>query len=48
MEYGLIAALISVVILGALGSTGLNLGGLYTDTLGEVEENISQANDAAG
>ena len=44
IEYGLIAALISVVILAALGSTGLNLGGLYTDTLGEVEDNIGEAN----
>ena len=44
IEYGLIAALISVVILAALGSTGLNLGGLYTDSLGEVEDNIGEAN----
>ena len=45
IEYGLIAALISVVILASLGATGVNLGGLYTDSLGEVEANISDAND---
>ena len=29
VEYGLIAALIAVVIIGALGVTGVNLGGVY-------------------
>ena len=45
VEYGLIAALISVVILASLGATGRDLGGLYTDSLGVVEANISDAND---
>ena len=45
IEYGLIAVLISVVVLGTLGSTGLNLGGLYSEVFGEVEDSINEANN---
>ena len=45
IEYGLIAALISVVIIGALGATGLNTGGLYSVSLGVIGDNITQANE---
>jgi len=44
IEYGLIAALISVVIIAALGATGLNTGSLYSDSLGIIGNNISEAN----
>jgi len=45
IEYGLIAALISVVIISALGMTGLNSGDLYDGSLGVIGDNISQANN---
>lgn len=45
IEYGLIATLISVVIIGALSSLGLNIGGLYAVTIGLISDNISQANN---
>lgn len=45
IEYGLIAALVSVVIIGALSSLGLNADGLYTATFGLIGDNISQANN---
>jgi pilus assembly protein Flp/PilA len=40
MEYGMIAALIAVVILGVLGSVGTNLN----TTFGKIESSISAAN----
>ena len=45
VEYGLIAALISVVIIAALGVTGQNTDSLYTDSLGIIGDNISEVND---
>ena len=45
IEYGLIAALISVVIIAALGATGLSTGSLYSDSLGIIGDNIAQANE---
>lgn len=45
IEYGLIAALISVVIIAALGVTGLNTGVLYSDSLGIIGDSIGAAND---
>jgi pilus assembly protein Flp/PilA len=40
MEYGMIAALIAVVILGVLGSVGTNLN----TTFGKIQSSISAAN----
>lgn len=45
IEYGLIGAMITVVIIAALGSTGLNLGELYTLAFGEISGNVEQANN---
>jgi len=44
IEYGLIAALIAVVIIGSLFATGTSLGELYTDTFGIVGDAIDEAN----
>ncbi len=40
MEYGMIAALIAVVILGVLGTLGNNLN----DTFGSISDKIAAAN----
>jgi pilus assembly protein Flp/PilA len=40
MEYGMIAALIAVVILGVLGTLGSNLN----DTFGKISSAVSAAN----
>jgi pilus assembly protein Flp/PilA len=40
MEYGMIAALIAVVILGVLGTLGTNLN----DTFGKIQSAVSAAN----
>ncbi len=40
MEYGMIAALIAVVILGVLGTLGSNLN----DTFGSISDKIAAAN----
>lgn len=36
IEYGLLAALIAVAIVGAIGATGDSVGALYTAWAGEV------------
>ena len=41
MEYGMIAALIAVVILGVLGTLGTNLN----DTFGKIQSAVSNANN---
>lgn len=36
IEYGLIAALISIVVIGALGTVGDNLGNVFNDIANEL------------
>lgn len=36
IEYGLIATLVSIIIFGALGASGLNLSGYYEYVGGEI------------
>jgi len=42
VEYGLIAALISVVIVASLSSLGLSTDSLYAVTFGIIENSISE------
>ena len=45
VEYGLIAALIAVIITASLGITGINVGSLYGITFGQISGSIENAND---
>ncbi|BCI68715.1 hypothetical protein AAJCM20276_33390 [Acetobacter aceti] len=44
IEYGLIAALVSVAIIGAVGTVGTNL----QDTFNNVGTHLAEANSSAG
>lgn len=46
IEYGLIASLLAVFLIGAIGSTGLNVEGLYSTAINEIGGNINNANNA--
>ena len=43
IEYGVIAALLAVTIIGAVGMTGLDVENLYDSSVGEVENSITNS-----
>jgi pilus assembly protein Flp/PilA len=44
VEYGVIAALIAVAIIGSLSSVGFNLGGMYNFVMGTIANTLAGAN----
>ena len=45
IEYGLIAGLLAVFLIGAIGVTGLNVDGLYGDSVDEITDIMDDANN---
>lgn len=48
IEYGLIAAIVSVAMLAALGPLGESLAGLFGELQGAVDDGVTASQEASG